>query len=176
MRSESYPDEAKCLEILEEAGCSEDVISHCRAVAELAVEIANLVLEADVDLVRAGALLHDIGRARSHGIDHGIIGREMAEELELPHQVALIIERHIGAGLTKTEAEELGLPPRGYMPQSMEERIVAHADNLIDGTGRKSVTDMVSGMIEEGKRKVALRILNLHNRLSEMCGVELDEL
>jgi len=173
---ESYPDEEKCLEILGEVGCSEEVIAHCRAVADLAVEIANLVLEADADLVMAGALLHDMGRARSHEIDHGIIGRQMAEELHLSHPVALIIERHIGAGLTKQEAEELGLPPKGYMPQSVEERIVAHADNLVNETGRRPVSDIVSIMVEEGKLKVARRIINLHNRLSEMCGLELDEL
>ncbi len=176
MSSEEYPSEERCIEILKEAGCSEEVIAHCRAVADLAVDIANLVMHADVELVRAGALLHDVGRGRTHGIDHGIVGHQIADEIELPHQIALIIERHIGAGLTKAEAETLDLSPKGYMPQTVEERIVAHADNLIVGTERIAVSEVVSKMVEEGNLKAARRIINLHNRLSEMCGVELDEL
>ena len=45
-----------------------------------------------------------------------------------------IIERHIGAGITKDEAKILGLPEKSYVPQTLEEKIVAHADNLISGT------------------------------------------
>ena len=45
-----------------------------------------------------------------------------------------IIERHIGAGITKKEAEELNLFEKSYVPETLEEKIVAHADNLISGT------------------------------------------
>jgi hypothetical protein len=37
----------------------------------------------------------------------------------------LSVERHIGAGIPATEAERLGLPKRGYLPQIFEEKIVS---------------------------------------------------
>ena len=45
-----------------------------------------------------------------------------------------IIERHIGAGITEREAEKLGLPVKSYLPETLEEKIVAHADNLTSGS------------------------------------------
>ena len=42
--------------------------------------------------------------------------------------------KHIGAGIPSDEAEILELPPGDYMPCTLEEKIVAHADNLINGT------------------------------------------
>ena len=60
-----------------------DVIVYSHAVAECAREIAERYNErhrnpTDIDLMIAGALLHDIGRARSNGIDHaGILSGHM---------------------------------------------------------------------------------------------------
>jgi len=45
----------------------------------------------------------------------------------------LIIERHVGAGITASEAVRLGLPEKDYLPLTREERIVSYADNLISG-------------------------------------------
>ena len=43
------------------------------------------------------------------------------------------MQKHIGTGITKEEAEELGLPPRDYVPQTAEEIIVSFSDNLTCG-------------------------------------------
>ncbi|MCF0226956.1 MAG: HD domain-containing protein, partial [Methanobrevibacter sp.] len=43
------------------------------------------------------------------------------------------IERHIGAGIDEKESVELNLPKKSYIPQTLEEKIVAHSDNLISG-------------------------------------------
>jgi uncharacterized protein len=44
-----------------------------------------------------------------------------------------IIERHIGAGMTADECSLEGLLPRDCMPVTVEEKIVANADNLMGG-------------------------------------------
>ena len=115
---------------LKRVGCPEHVIEHCKAVCRLAEEMAERCEEdVDLDLVRTGALLHDIGRARTHGIDHAVVGANIASELGYPEEVVRIIERHIGAGIPKEEAEKLGLPPKDYVPEALEEKVEAHAGN-----------------------------------------------
>ena len=84
--------------------------------------------------MQKGALLHDIGRSRTHGITHAVEGVEIARGYGYGDDVLNIIERHIGAGITKKEAEELNLFEKSYVPETLEEKIVAHADNLISGT------------------------------------------
>jgi len=122
------------IELLEKENTPENVIEHCKAVYEKAMKIAANFDNVDEDLIRKGSLLHDIGRSRTHGITHAIAGVEIAKTYGYPDDVLNIIERHIGAGITAEEAVKLGLPEKSYVPQTLEEKIVAHADNLISGT------------------------------------------
>ena len=118
-------------------GTPRHVIEHCENVTKIALRITNQLIfrgyDVDIRLVEAGALLHDIGRSRTHDVDHAVAGSEIARELGLPEPLILIIERHIGAGIPKEEAEELGLPAKDYIPVSLEEKIVTYADKLIAG-------------------------------------------
>lgn len=136
----------KALSILKNL-CPENVVEHCLAVSEYAYELAlaikNKGYNVDVELVRLGGLLHDIGRSKTHGIEHGVVGAEILRELGFDEKIALIAERHIGAGITKEEAIELGLPPKDYIPITLEEKIVAHADNLIFGAERVEIDDVI---------------------------------
>jgi uncharacterized protein len=106
-------------------------------VTKVALRIANQLIfrgyNVDIRLVEAGAMLHDIGRSRSHDVDHAVKGAEIARELGLPEALIHIIERHIGAGIPDDEAKQLGLPPGHYVPETLEEKIVAYADKLIAG-------------------------------------------
>lgn len=123
------------LEVLVTAGCSPDVVAHCLAVSKMASSIAGRVEpEVDFELVRQGGLFHDIGRSRTHGIEHAVTGVEIAKRLGFSNKLVSIIERHIGAGITAAEAERLGLPKKDYLPLTVEEKIVSYADNLISGT------------------------------------------
>jgi uncharacterized protein len=74
-----------------------------------------------------------MGRSRSHEVDHAVRGAEIAREIGLPEKLIQIIERHIGAGIPDDEAQELGLPMGCYIPETLEEKIVAYADKLIAG-------------------------------------------
>jgi uncharacterized protein len=123
------------VDVLRDAGCSEDVISHCLAVSAKAVTVAERATVAlDRELVRQGGLFHDIGRSRTHGIGHALAGVEIAKGLGFSDKLVLIVERHIGAGITAAEAERLGLPKKDYLPLTVEEKIVSYADNLLSGT------------------------------------------
>jgi|Deesub1362A_J573_1020465.scaffolds.fasta_scaffold06763_4 uncharacterized protein len=132
-------DTTEAIDLLRRCRVPENVIEHSLAVFELASELASRAkVPLDEELVKVGALLHDIGRAKTHSIKHALEGAKLARSLGLDERVVRIIERHIGAGLAKEEAASLGLPPRDYIPQTPEEKLVAYADNLILGTRRLS--------------------------------------
>ena len=136
--------------MLRKENTPENVIDHCKAVCRKAMEIAANFENADKDLIRKGALLHDIGRSKTHGIEHAIEGVKIAEKYGYSQDVLNIIERHIGAGITADEAEKLGLPKKSYVPQTLEEKIVAHADNLTSGSKEVDI-DFV---IKKWKRRI----------------------
>ena len=82
-----------------------------KKVAEKALEIAERTNnELDMELVGRGALFHDLGKARTHEIEHGKIGAEMGKSLGLPDGINAVMEKHIRGGLTEEEATELNLP------------------------------------------------------------------
>ena len=153
--------------MLEKEHTPENVIDHCKAVYKKAMKIAANFNDVDEDLIRKGALLHDIGRSRTHGITHAVEGVKIAERYGYDEDVLNIIERHIGAGITESEAEKLGLPKKSYVPQTLEEKIVAHADNLVSGS-REVDIDFV---IEKWKRTIedsddnTERLIKLDNEL-----------
>jgi uncharacterized protein (TIGR00295 family) len=174
-RTDVIPDHAECLSLLREAGCSDDVVAHCESVAATAVKIAERC-GACIPLVEAGALLHDIGRSRSHSIDHAVEGASLARGLGLPDPIVRMIERHIGAGLLKAEAVSLGLPARDFVPETLEEKIVAHADNLTAGRRRVSSDCTVADLARHGLSDAALRVRRLHDELSGIAGMDLDRI
>ncbi|MCD6529441.1 TIGR00295 family protein [Candidatus Bathyarchaeota archaeon] len=162
------PTEEEALKILRKSGCSTDVINHCKAVSKLAVELArklnNKGLKIDLELVKVGALLHDIGRAKTHTVDHVIVGSKIARSLGLPRSIISIIERHAGGGITNEEAKDLGWPEGVYTPQTLEEKIVCYADKLIGGTKRipleKTLKDLALKLGEDHPALERLRKLD----------------
>ena len=122
------------IELLKKENTPENVIEHCKAVYKKSIKISKNFKNVDMDLIKKGALLHDIGRSKTHGIRHAIEGVEIARKYNYSDDVLNIIERHIGAGISENEAVKLGLPKKSYIPQSIEEKIVAHADNLVNGS------------------------------------------
>jgi uncharacterized protein len=117
------------IKILNDLNCPDHLIKHCKAVCNKALKLSSN-FDVDIELVETGALLHDIGRSKTNGIDHAIVGAEILKDMGFPDSVANIALRHIGAGIPKEEALQLGLPPQDYIPITLEEKIVAHADNL----------------------------------------------
>ncbi len=119
--------------LLRQAGVSEDDIDHSRKVAEKALEIAERTrADIDFELVGRGGLFHDLGKAKTHEMDHGKIGAEIGRTMGLPQEITDVMEKHIRGGLTAGEAAELGLPDRDYRLGRLEERIIIYADRLVD--------------------------------------------
>jgi len=119
--------------ILEKAGCPEEAVQHSIEVARKALEIASRVkVVVNRKLVARGAVLHDLGKARTYGMEHGEIGATMAAELGLEKEIQDIILKHIRGGLTEPEAIELGLPVRDYTLKTVEEKIIVYTDRMVD--------------------------------------------
>jgi uncharacterized protein len=165
---------AEAIRLLEESGCAPNVIQHCKEVASLAVEIADKMEaaghEVNPELVEVGALLHDFGRCRTHEITHAVEGFKLAKSRGVEPEISEIIKRHIGAGISKEEARQLGLPEDDYFPRSLEEKIVSHADNLVKGTKRITIDERIILMRKkEVSERVILRIRSLADEIEELC-------
>jgi len=128
-----YEISATDIETLRKAGVSEEDIRHCVKVAEKALELATRTgAVVDLELVGRGALFHDLGKAKTHDLDHGKVGAEIGKAIGLSKEITDIMEKHIRGGLTEEEARELNLPVRDYTLGKLEERIVIYADRLVD--------------------------------------------
>lgn len=122
------------IEILRKAGMTGDDITHSTHVAEKALEIARRIGSSAIDqeLVGRGALFHDLGKTKTHEMEHGRVGAELGCTIGLPREICDIMEKHIRGGLTAPEATELGLPVKDYTLRRLEERIIIYADRIVD--------------------------------------------
>jgi len=162
---ESYED------LLRTAGCSRKVIDHCKAVRDCALLYARRCKSADIALVEAGAMLHDIGRSVTHSIAHAQAGADLLRTKGFPEDIVRIVECHTGAGLTAEECVALGLDARDCMPKTIEEKIVAHADNLMAGTRLMTTGECLekaAHLPEEARRRMA----ELSEEVERLCPNE----
>jgi uncharacterized protein len=118
------------------------VYGHCLIVRGIAEQLLTRVDDVDGDLVRAGALLHDIGVYRLHDdageldhanyIRHGVLGHELLAEEGLPERICRFASHHTGVGISRDEVIRQGLPipPGDYMAETREETIVMYADKF----------------------------------------------
>jgi len=172
--SERLPTREKALQILRQSGCRDNVIKHVETVSSLAVEIAQTLrqkgMNVDVELVEIGALLHDIGRSKTHSVHHAVIGAEIAKALDLPESVISIIQKHVGGGIASREAKKLGWPKGIYVPQTLEEKIVSYADKLVEGTRRVSIEKTIASFSKELPPSAVERIMRLHMEMLTLIG------
>jgi uncharacterized protein len=174
--NEKLPSSQMALRLLSESGCSKRVIAHCKAVSALAVKFAEACeskgLDVDVNLVEVGALLHDIGRSKTHGVNHVIVGVEIAKSLNVPESIVSIIERHVGGGITADEAKELGWPVKDYLPTTLEEKLVTYADKLIEGLRVVPIERTIEQLSRKlGEDHPAIdRIIRLHEEIFPLIG------
>ena len=113
--------------------CSGNIIKHTEAVLNLILELAKRSkVELNLKIIKIGAILHDIGRSVTHNATHGVDGAKIAKSFNLPKEIVNLIERHVGGGISKEEAEKLGIPKKDYIQQTNEEKLLSYADNCID--------------------------------------------
>lgn len=149
------------------------VIRHVSVVNVVAMTIARRC-GADLDLVNAASLLHDIGRSRTHGVQHVWESARIAREHGLPEQLVLCIGRHIASGFTAEEAKELGLPDGDYMPLTLEDKVVSFSDNLVSDRSIKTTAQAAERMRKKGFELSAVRMLIIGKELAALCGEDVD--
>ena len=157
------------------------VLQHSRAVEQAAMVIAEAIKKnkhkVNLELVRTGALLHDIGRffAPPHSEDsikHGLLGAKILRKEGLPKH-ARIAETHTGAGITREEIiqQKLPLPKKDLLPKTIEEKIITYADKLIFGSRMGEVSEVVARFKKENLPYSALqRLIALHNEIEKLRG------
>jgi len=121
------------------------VYTHCVIVCGIAEQLHSRPgpgQQVDIDLARAGALLHDVGVYRLYDsagnldggnyIRHGILGYELLREEGLPEVICRFASHHTGVGLTRDDVitQRLPLPPADYLAETGEERLVMYADKF----------------------------------------------
>jgi len=171
-----YPTPSQAIEALSKTGCNPQIIEHCKVVSQLAVRLARLAeqkgMEVDIDLVRVGGLLHDIGRSRTHGVEHGFIGSTIIDSYGYSLAIARIAERHVGAGISSDETQKLGLPKRDFIPETLEEKLVCYADKLIEGRRRVPFDEALDDFAKDlgADHPAVQRLRNLHLELIRLIG------
>lgn len=159
------------------------VVAHCRCVEAMAAAMCDCAEDQGLDVDRAhllqGALLHDLGRSVTQDVRHATVGAELLRQ-DGPgawdESVVLMVERHTGAGIDSQEAKALGLPVRDYTPRTLEEKIVAHADNLYSADRRLSLADLEAKYRAKKLPQAWKKILALHDELEDLLAVDLEEL
>lgn len=119
------------------------VYTHCLIVCGIAEQLhARSAGDLDIDLVRAGSLLHDIGVYRLYDeagqldhanyIRHGVLGQRLLLEEGLPEEICRFAAHHTGTGLTREDVlrQGLPLPPADYVAETGEEILVMYADKF----------------------------------------------
>ncbi len=159
------------------------VINHSEKVQEVAINIANDIPDVDIEFIKVASLLHDIGRmgcpprsktAILHGVKGAAILREEGrvqkkeEEFEAYARVA---ERHLGAGIRKItiEKQNLPLPKQDFLPETVEEKIITVADNLVEPDNGNYVEITIEKAVErftnELGEEIGQRIKNLYDEV-----------
>jgi uncharacterized protein len=174
-KEEILPDRDFALDLLKTLKIPLAVRRHSEKVADKALEIAGKIKKAKVNmnLIEIGALLHDIGRTKTHGFKHALIGGKILKQRGFSHKLARICETHILGGLDKEDAKRVGLPEKDYLPLTLEEKIICLADKHMAGTREVSIEDRFKRWFQKyGKSKILLkskkRIENIQKEIQKL--------
>ena len=151
--SKSLPTKEEAIEIMKNLGLPKNIINHELAVMRKARNLAHNItkVEVDIELVKIGALMHDIGRCVLHSMTHGPVGGDIIRKLGFnsSEKLARVVERHLLAGLTIDEAKKFDLPERLYIPETIEEKLVCFSDKLLSGTRKVTIEKRFHRWIEK---------------------------
>jgi len=147
------------------------LLNHSMAVRDRAVRCARKHPELGINVafLADAAMLHDIGIFRCNApsiecygtepyICHGIIGAELLRKRGL-EAYARVCERHTGAGLTLEEIErqDLPLPHRDFLPETIEEQLICYADKFYSKSKPnrvKTVDEAIRSLAKFGREGV----------------------
>ncbi|UCC93556.1 MAG: HDIG domain-containing protein [Thermoplasmata archaeon] len=173
------PNRDECLRMLKDAGVEQEVVDHSMLVEAIALGFARAINAKQTALideqrVTAGALLHDLGRAKTHDIEHVVWSVQLAQEKGIDPYVVEIVRKHVGGGLTPYDAEQLGLPAWNMMPNTWEEKVVNHADSLVGAKGRRTLKKTLQHIRKVGTPTWYIRVREIHRQLSGLAEEDMD--
>lgn len=158
-------------------------IHHCRQVANLALSISRkLHLPLDDDEIEAAGMLHDIGifltdaesidcHGQEHYLKHGLLGGILLRKEGYPEEIARVAEHHTGAGITSEDiiANNLPLPPKDYLPETLLERLICYADKFYSKSGdmKQKPLDKVFKSMEKLGPYSASRFEKMHEEFGK---------
>ena len=160
----------KALDLLIRHGRETSWFRHCKAVADVADAVGALLehrIAIDRERLRVGALLHDIGRCRTHDpIRHGVEGYRLL--IELGHaREAHVCASHVLCGLSREEAVANGLPDREFLPRTPEEKLVPMIDSVVELDRPTTLDSRIASIMRryESNAWFLNRIVTAHNRV-----------
>ena len=174
-KEDILPDRDFALELLKRLKIPLSIRRHSEKVADKAMEISRKVKKAKVDmnLIEIGALLHDVGRTKTHSFKHALIGGKILKERGFSEKLSRICETHILGGLDKEDAKEVGLPEKDYLPLTLEEKIICLADKHMAGTREVSINERFNIWFRKyGRSKILLK----SKKRIEKIQLEIEEL
>ncbi|MBR5332874.1 MAG: HDIG domain-containing protein [Muribaculaceae bacterium] len=163
--------------------CRGIFLQHSRQVADKALGIAQRCnLDISLDDVETAAMLHDIGifltnaldidcHGTEHYIRHGILGAELLRKEGVDEAIARVAERHTGAGLTidDIDRQQLPLPRKDYLPETMLEKLICYADKFFSksGTMQEKPLDKVRASMARHSADNLTRFNELHKLFND---------
>ena len=158
-----------------------NILTHGMAVKKAALILAKAIKknghEVNLNLIKTGSILHDIGYFKAHWkgpdfIRHGFEGGKILRKEGLIEQ-AKIAETHVGSGLTKEDIikHKFRLPKKNFLPKTIEEKIICYVDKLVfqDRLGTlQEVMDKFEKKRFSGAAKK--RLIKLHNEIERLRG------
>jgi uncharacterized protein len=120
------------------------VFTHSQIVWDIATQLVDKKdIDVDVELVRVGCLLHDIGvypllgedgktRDGVNYITHGVEGEAILKKEDFPEVIWRFASHHTGVGLSKLDitSQGLPLPVEDYFADTIEESLIMYADKF----------------------------------------------
>ncbi len=147
----SMIDNRTCIQILHRQKVPIHIIRHCAVVARVGCKLADNLRSKgkiiDIDIVRAGGLLHDIAKMQAieNGGDHAEIGARFLESLGY-YRVAEIVRQHVFLKEPVKPASSLS-----------EELVVNYADKRVMHTKVVSLDERFQDLFKRyGKNRLAI--------------------
>jgi uncharacterized protein len=144
------PTNAEVFDLMAKWGFPDGIKEHSIVVKDIAMEFVKKIrnrnpnAKIDARVVETGALLHDIGRIKSHGLDHGFRGYQALMDVKVDERVARCALVHVLGGFTLDDIKH-EFPGNfkdikvSLMPQSIEEKIVCFSDKHAVGAMQVTV-------------------------------------
>ncbi len=161
---EDIPTERECMALLRDRNASRELVAHSRMVAEvarmLAVYLQSAGLVLNLELIKAGGLLHDLAKGEA---DHSAAGAEFLEKIGYS-RVARIVASH-------TDIEPKRLRP-------LDESDVVHmADKFVKGDMVGSLDERFEGPLKKfASRPEALRAVERRLRNATTISMQLENI